>query len=262
MNEKNEVHYMWIGKLTNIELKCISSFLKLNPDIIVNLWLYEDNLDTALYFSNLKIKDANEIYDKSIIFTHGQYGSLSSFADMFRYKLLYIYGGIWLDFDLYFYNSFPTIKILKENSCYPLIGISHNKQSGLYKRPMPYFGWSGIMVISKGDERLKIMTDKMFANIDRLKVNKLKVTYGQQLLEIYFKNEWLDSTTYEFRLKFCPIPSWHIIRFLKGMHVLPFLYGIPEISLEKSEIYCIHLWNELRRHKSDNIKKLWSEFIF
>jgi hypothetical protein len=257
-----EAHYMWIGKMTNIELNCISSFLKLNPNINVNLWLYNLDYDLPLYFSNLKKKDANEIYDKNIIFKHGQYDSLTSFADMFRYKLLYIYGGIWLDFDLYFYNSFPTIDILRENGCYPLIGISHNKQSGLYKRTTPYFAWSGIIVINKGEQRLKIMSDKLFTNIERLKSNKLKVTYGQQLLEIYFKNEWLDSKTYEFRLKFCPIPSWHITRFLKGTSVFPILYGVPEISLEKSEIYCIHLWNELRRHKSDNIKKLWSEFNF
>lgn len=98
------VHGLWIGQNINaLERLTIKSFLK-NGHIFY-LWTYEDlNLPQL---PNLWVKNANEIIPSAMIFRyqegdefgHGK-GSLAGFSDLFRYKLLYEYGGWWSDMDI------------------------------------------------------------------------------------------------------------------------------------------------------------------
>lgn len=100
---KQTVHALWIGdQLSPVELLCIHSFL--NFGYTFHLWIYSpiENIPEQVV-----VCDANEIltskhifrYNHTNQFGHGK-GSLAGFSDIFRYKLLYEKGGIWVDMDI------------------------------------------------------------------------------------------------------------------------------------------------------------------
>ncbi|MCX7953633.1 MAG: hypothetical protein N3A01_00415 [Bacteroidales bacterium] len=99
------VHSLWIGnELTPLEILTIKSFIYHGHDFW--LWVYNNNINTPL-LPNLFLKDANEIipfekvfsYKYSNQYGHGK-GSYAGFSDIFRYALLYKYGGWWTDMDV------------------------------------------------------------------------------------------------------------------------------------------------------------------
>jgi len=102
--ENKKVHALWIGKkLTNLELLTIKSFISNGHEF--NLWIY-DKIETPLP-SLVVLKDANEIIPYEKVFSYkysNQYGhgkgSYAGFSDIFRYALLYKYGGWWVDMDV------------------------------------------------------------------------------------------------------------------------------------------------------------------
>jgi hypothetical protein len=98
------VHGLWIGKnLSPLELLCLHSFIANGHEF--HLWAY-DVLETKLP-AGVIVEDASKIiarenvfyYKNSNQFGHGK-GSYAGFSDIFRYKLLYTYGGWWTDMDV------------------------------------------------------------------------------------------------------------------------------------------------------------------
>jgi len=97
------IHTLWIGDhLSAMEQLTLSSFHHFGFEVY--LWTYSKTLTAPL---GITIKDASEIIPNESIFSyhnsnkygHGK-GSLSGFSDIFRYKLLYLHGGIWVDMDV------------------------------------------------------------------------------------------------------------------------------------------------------------------
>lgn len=105
MEKSNKiVHGLWIGnELSPLEILTLESFTRNGHDFC--LWLYDD-VKTEIPQGVTK-KNAVEILDRSEIFSyrkrnqfgHGK-GSYAGFSDIFRYKLLYEYGGWWADMDV------------------------------------------------------------------------------------------------------------------------------------------------------------------
>lgn len=98
------IHGLWIGnKLSNIELLTLNSFTYHGH--LFYLWVYEKLLTPVP--PSVIIKDANEIIPESQVFKykhtnqfgHGK-GSYAGFSDIFRYKLLFEFGGWWADMDV------------------------------------------------------------------------------------------------------------------------------------------------------------------
>lgn len=100
------VHGMWIGtRLSKLELLTLHSFVQHGHEF--HLWLYDD-LQNQLP-EGVVVEDGDRILPRHTIFrkkdTDGECGvgkgSLGSpFSDLFRYKLLYEYGGYWVDMDV------------------------------------------------------------------------------------------------------------------------------------------------------------------
>jgi hypothetical protein len=98
------VHGLWIGNsLSKLELLTINSYI--NNGHIFYLWTYQPL--TNKLPKEVDIKDANTIIPENKIFRYkykNQFGhgkrSLGGFSDLFRYKLLYEYGGWWTDMDI------------------------------------------------------------------------------------------------------------------------------------------------------------------
>ena len=96
---------LWIGNsLSKLELLTIYSFI--NNGHTFRLWIYDKEVAKQLP-PQVLIGDANEIipvnkvfnYKQTNTFGHGK-GSYAGFSDIFRYKMLYLHGGWWVDMDI------------------------------------------------------------------------------------------------------------------------------------------------------------------
>jgi hypothetical protein len=106
MQQSNRaVHGLWIGSnLSKLELLTVYSFVDHGHDF--NLWTYSD-ISIPLP-RGVSLKDAAEILPADCVFRRSTVdaecgvgsGSCAGFSDLFRYKLLYTYGGYWTDMDV------------------------------------------------------------------------------------------------------------------------------------------------------------------
>ncbi|MCO5229619.1 MAG: capsular polysaccharide synthesis protein [Chitinophagales bacterium] len=105
MEISNQINGLWIkGRLSSLENLTILSFLEQKYEF--TLWTY-DNFELYSDIKGLIVKDARTIipedevfcYSNTNQFGHGK-GSFAGFSDIFRYKLLYLFGGWWVDMDV------------------------------------------------------------------------------------------------------------------------------------------------------------------
>ncbi len=143
MKEDNKtVNALWIGKtLSPTELLTIRSFIDNNHSFV--LWAY-DEIETELPAGTI-LKDANEIFPRKNVFCykysnqfgHGK-GSYAGFSDIFRYKLLYLYGGWWTDMDVTCLKplDFEEEYVFRTHHSLPLVGniMKCPKNSPLMKK--------------------------------------------------------------------------------------------------------------------------------
>ncbi len=103
MADRSIIHGLWIGNtLSALEMLTLRSFIQNGHPFY--LWVYENDLEVP---EGVQKMDAREIiaekdvfsYKNASKFGHGK-GSLAGFSDIFRYKLLYEQGGIWVDMDI------------------------------------------------------------------------------------------------------------------------------------------------------------------
>ncbi len=126
-NDNKIIHGLWIGgSLGPLELLCIHSFL--NAGHIFWLWVYKSIANLP---EHVVLMDANNILPESKIFSynhtnkfgHGK-NSYAGFSDIFRYKLLYEYGGWWTDMDVTCLKplQFESTYIFKRNGSKGVVG--------------------------------------------------------------------------------------------------------------------------------------------
>lgn len=95
----NEIFTLWVSDddyLPELSYLALKSMLLVGHDVTLYTYKYLKNIPEGV-----NIVDANTILDKSKIFKY-KYGhkTYSGFANWFRLKRLYEYGGIWLDLDI------------------------------------------------------------------------------------------------------------------------------------------------------------------
>lgn len=129
MDDSNlTVNAMWIGNsLSACELLSIKSFLNNGHKFV--LWAY-DNISTQLPSGTI-LRDASEIIPREKVFSykysnqfgHGK-GSYAGFSDIFRYKLLYLNGGWWVDMDVTCLKplDFEDDYVFRSHHSLPLVG--------------------------------------------------------------------------------------------------------------------------------------------
>lgn len=141
-DDNKTVNALWIGStLSPTELLTIKSFIANGHEFI--LWAY-DKIETKLPEGTI-LKDANEIFPRKTVFCykysnqfgHGK-GSYAGFSDIFRYKLLYLYGGWWTDMDVTCLKplDFETDYVFRTHHSLELVGniMKCPKNSVLMKR--------------------------------------------------------------------------------------------------------------------------------
>lgn len=122
------IHALWIGtQLSFVELLTINSFLK--HGYTFNLWIYNPIITEIP--KEVNIRNAAEIIPRHKVFRykhknqfgHGK-GSYAGFSDIFRYKLLYEYGGWWTDMDVTCIKplDFNEDYVFRTHHSLPLVG--------------------------------------------------------------------------------------------------------------------------------------------
>src|ERR1700733_730815 len=95
-SELPRVQMFWHGApLSRIERLCMASFLAQGH--LLDLYVYET---PAAVPAGVRLMSAEEILPRALLFTHRRTGSLRSFSDWFRYRLLQGRGGLWADADV------------------------------------------------------------------------------------------------------------------------------------------------------------------
>jgi hypothetical protein len=219
-DDNKTVNALWIGKtLSPTELLTIKSFIANGHDFV--LWAYDD-IETPLPEGTI-LKDANEIFPQKNVFCykysnqfgHGK-GSYAGFSDIFRYKLLYLYGGWWTDMDVTCIKplDFETDYIFRTHHSLPLVG--------------------NIMKCPKNSVLMKKCFEEAVAKVD---ANNRDWHLPIQILIDNVKNAGLTSYIREFSNP----DSWNLIR--------KYLRSKPDIP---SKWHVIHWVNEeWRRNKID-----------
>lgn len=101
------VHGMWFGtRLSRLERLTLHSFVHFGHEF--HLWAYDD-LSHYEFPRGVVLRNANEIIPRKAVFAKsgvdaetgvGRNSFGAPFSDLFRYKLLYKHGGIWVDMDV------------------------------------------------------------------------------------------------------------------------------------------------------------------
>lgn len=143
------INGLWIGKnLPELQRLSIESFVKNGHPY--RLWAYKkyDNLPMGC-----QLKDASEIVPKEILnnwlenMEDKPNHIFQTFANYFRYKLIYERGGYWCDTDLvtikpvifdskYLFTSISDIPLRQENKhLESILGLNGNIANGVFKSP-------------------------------------------------------------------------------------------------------------------------------
>ena len=248
------VQSLWVGdELSRIEYYSIKSFLVLG---------YEFHLYTYNYVKNVpkgtKIKDASKIMPKKDIFALKT--TFLPFSDIWRYKLLYLKGGYWVDVDMIAIKRFD----FKE----PFIFSSERTiQKGAYASQKSYVPNIGVLKAPPKSEFYKEAYEKCMAyNLKNKNDDKLK--YMRMLRAL------IKKYNYEKYVKmpkvFCNLDWWHSKEAFMPIHKFPSKYGVkaPTISSMFNGPYTVHFWRDritkkygLSLNEKYDEKSLWEIMI-
>ena len=236
---KPEVQSLWVGnRLSRMEHYSIKSFLKLGYKFI--LYTYEPVANVP---KGTTIKNGNTIIPKSKIFFLKK--TLLPFADIFRYKMLYLNGGYWVDLDM--------IALKQFNFHEPYIFSSERTiQKGAFRnRHSKFVSNIGVLKAPQGSPFYKELYERCM-EIENKKTNKDKLRYMRVLREM------ITKYGYEKYVKdpslFCQLDWWYakdafIPNYTANGNFKP-KYGVHEPNgLAMTQVlnkpYTLHFWRDL-----------------
>ena len=236
---KPSVQSLWVGnRLSRMEHYSIKSFLKLGYNFV--LYTYEPVANVP---KGTTIKNGNIIIPKKEIFTLKE--TFLPFADIFRYKMLYLNGGYWVDLDMIALKQFD----FKE----PYIFSSERTiQKGAYRnRHSKFVSNIGVLKAPQGSPFYKELYERCM-EIENKKKNKDKLRYMRVLRDM------ISEYGYERYVKdpslFCQLDWWYakdafIPNYTPNGNFKP-KYGVHEPNgLSMNQIlnkpYTIHFWRDL-----------------
>ena len=213
------IQSLWVGpELSKMEKLCIKSFMAHGHTF--HLYTYEP---VAGIPEGCIVKNAEKILGRDEIFTYQNgagHGSFGGFANMFRYKLLFMMGGYWVDMDTVCLKAFDFPG--------PYVICSQLDESGIQE-----IG-NCIMMAPPGNE----LCLEAF-NICKAE-DKNKIVFGQTgpvLIRALVKKMGLSEASAHYKA-FCPIHYYELNKIVKECE------NVDELI---SDSYAIHLWNEIWR---------------
>ena len=236
---KPEVQSLWVGnRLSRMEHYSIKSFLRLGYKFI--LYTYEPVANVP---KGTIIKKGDSIIPKNEIFLLKK--TLLPFADIFRYKMLYMNGGYWVDLDMI------ALKQFNFNEPY-IFSSERTIQKGAFRnRNSTYVSNIGVLKAPKGSPFYKELYERCI-EIENKKTNKDKLRYMRELRDMIAKYR------YEKYVKdpslFCQLDWWYakdafIPNYTHNGNFKP-KYGVHEpngLTMKQvlNKPYTLHFWRDL-----------------
>lgn len=222
-----DVHFLWIDDkpLSNLEIMCLKSHT--NHSHSCTFWSYNTKLVVP---NGINIRDANDIIPRDKIFTYKRSpfkNNLAGFSDLFRYKVLYEYGGWWCDTDVLCLKKFDFQQDYvfgTERRMNKTIGIA----PAIIKCPIKSDFIKSCL--EDAEKRLSINTNIAWGEI------------AHKLLQKHIKKYGLNKYMVDYRL-FCPLDWFNAKLF----------FNANNSGVDVSLSYGIHLWNTVL--KRNNIDK-------
>ncbi|MEM7104605.1 MAG: glycosyltransferase [Bacteroidota bacterium] len=191
MTDANQIiNGLWIGnKLSPLELLTIKSFLSHGHQF--QLWVYQ-KLENQLP-AGLILRDANEIIPERDVFAKleadpefkiGKGSFAAPFSDLFRYRLLYLHGGWWVDMDVTCLKPFDFEE--------PYFFRSHDRLKAI----------GTVMKCPKGSELMKIVYDQVKSECDE---NTSLYLMPNMILNVCIKAFALEPF---IKAEFCNPDNW------------------------------------------------------
>lgn len=225
MGDLPAVQSLWIGgELSRMEKTSIGSFLEKGHDF--DLYTYGSIKGIP---RQVNVIEAREILDGSSIDKCIDNKDYATLSDIFRYKLLFEKGGIWVDTDIICLRPF---NFDDEH----VFASERVERQSRFEIKLPYRPVGCVIKAPAGSEIihycLKKSRKKEFENIEWAEV-------GPDLLDITVEEFSMDECVYP-PYKFCPIPWWKWRDFIKDDLKTRTKEKIKQYLLNP---YSYHLWN-------------------
>ena len=242
--QQSIVNMIWIGeKVSPIEALCMKSFIYNGMHVKLSVY----NLVGGVP-QDVELCDANLIIPQKNIFKHK--GSYAAFADLFRWKLMYEYGGYYSDTDVICLKKFDfetdvVIGWEEENRLLTPTILGFEQPRHRLAKQLLYNALHPLE--SRPYDSFRIRKKKFLKRFLPFKVNAVGwgETAGPRVLT---KEYFFEQNHYNVLPLSCdtfykvPYGKWRTL-------VEP--NGIDLIELMK-ESYAVHLWNEMwRQHNID-----------
>ena len=218
MLNKEEIFTLWISEddcaIPPLVYLSLKSMVLTGHKVIIYTYTNFDNIPDGV-----EVIDANEIMDKSKIFRYKDTKSFSGFANLFRLKRLYEFGGTWLDLD---------ILLIKNISELDDIIICSEPQKEFYLHTNNAF-----IRFPKGDPCVKAMLD--YAEMRGSDVSHGET--GPKLVSKMLNNEFKDYNKY--------LKSFSLNNLLRWQDLEDYDKSPDELlnKLNREEIYGFHIVN-------------------
>lgn len=240
------VQSLWVGvELSRMEYYSILSFIKLGYTFHLYTYNKVKNVPKGTI-----IKDGNKIMSKEEVFKLKE--TYLPFADIFRYKMLYMNGGYWVDLDMI------AIKKFDFKGEY-VFSSERTIQKGAYRnRNFKYVANIGVLKAPKGSPFYKDLYERCM-EVQRKGKNSDKLRY-MKIMKSMISEYKLDKYIHKPE-DFCHLDWWYAKdAFIENYNVkngriyFKSKYGVHEpngLSLDSmtKTPYTIHFWRDLVKNK-------------
>lgn len=225
MNDNTTIRSFWMGStLSNMEQLSIYSYLANGHEF--ELFTYDQSLDVP---KGAVKRDAREILPANTVFMDSR-GSYASFADWFRFKMLFELGGWWTDLD---------------SVCLKYMDIQHDYSFSSEGTEQRYTVNIGNIKVAKGALFLEECLDEiktLLATGDN-SWGRYGLELIRKILPSYDYKGYLHTPKY-----FCPIHYKSVSSLVSE--------NAPEIPQDS---YAVHLWNGMWKFRNLDKNAIYPE---
>ena len=236
------IHYYWddFKKLSYLNLYSLRSSVYYNPDFIHVIWVptnpqsnmtwtefcnkdFNQDIHWKNYLDEIKIMKNVRIINKDIAIFLNVDNKMSEIhkSDLFRYKILNVYGGIWCDLDVIFIKSITDI-----------INFKFDTLNFLCINDIYYFLPIGLLISKRNSSLFKLIFENAFKNYDKNRYQCM----GAECFKKIFLN---DSNNFE------NLVSTNKFRYLNN-NLLTFNNNDNDINVMlDNKFYMSFLWFEI-----------------
>jgi len=240
------IQTLWNGKISDLEIMCLKSWIAHGHT--VHLYSYESLVGIP---PQVVLKDAREIIPEGQFKLYeGPTPKTKStdafshlpFSDRFRFVMLRMLGGLWLDMDMVLIKPIPADMFAKPFFC----ASERTLQAGAYKSKELLKPAICALYVSEAESDLMVeLVNCRMSDTDPWTGSK---NFGKIVNTLGLREGVCPPSV------FCDLNFWHVAHIQHSVSItdsLPSLYGWPGSAVTlPAEAIGIHLWRGLLRKRN------------